>query len=127
MAKKIDDRVAKTILLIFAILIIIGFSFAFNLNVKANESRKLFEKEMAFRLDMEEQVSKLRTDKMELTTILKNRDLEIKQRNELIAELNKVISDKEDTIAKLQLELKGMTLLKEQLENSLKTELSKEE
>lgn len=126
MVRKMNDRSRKTILLILAILVIIGFSYAINLNLRANENRKLFEKEMAFRLDMEEQVSKLRTDKMELTTVLKNRDLEIKQKNELIAELDKTNSDQKDTIASLQLELKGMTLLKEQLENSLKVELSKE-
>ncbi|MBL7196484.1 MAG: hypothetical protein ISS47_00140 [Candidatus Omnitrophica bacterium] len=120
-----NDRAKGTILFIFIILAIIGFIFAFNSNIKANENRKLFEKEMAFRLDMEEKVSKLRNEKMDLTTALKNKDLEIQQKDQLIKDLNQTISEQKVKIEILQSELKKATLLKEELEDNLKEELSK--
>lgn len=120
-----NDRAKGTILFIFIILTIIGFIFAFNSNIKANENRKLFEKEMAFRLDMEEKVSKLRNEKMDLTTALKNKDLEIQQKDQLIKDLNQTISEQKVKIEILQSELKKATLLKEELEDNLKEELSK--
>jgi uncharacterized coiled-coil protein SlyX len=121
-----DERLRRTFLIIFTVLIIIGFGFAINFSMKADVNRKLFEKEMAFRLDMEEKVSKLREDNLELATALKNKDLEYQEKDELIAELNKTVSDQQNAIEGLRLELKGMTLLKDQIEDNLKTELSKE-
>ena len=82
---------------------------------------------MAFRLDMEENVNKLRNEKMDLTTAIQDKDLEIQDKDKLITELNKTVADQKETIESLQLELKGMTLLKEQLENNLKTELSQKQ
>ena len=122
-----NDRVRRTILFIFSILVIIGFAFAFNYNQNANVNRKLFEKEMAVRFDMEEMVSKLRSEKMDLITALKNKNLEILKKEELAADFNQTIADQKEVIENLRLELKGMTLLKRQLEKSLKEELSQDQ
>lgn len=85
----------------------------------------MFEKEMAFRLDMEERVTNLRSENMELLANLKSKDLEIKKKDQLITDFSKKDSAQRETIENLQLELKGMTLLKEQLEKNLKDELSR--
>ena len=119
------DKTKEKALLIFIILTIIGFIFAFNTNVKANKHKKLFEKEMAFRLDMEEKVSKLRNEKMNLTTTLRDKDLEVQRKNRLIENLDQTISGQEAEIDELQSELEKLTLLKEKLEDNLKEELSK--
>jgi hypothetical protein len=103
---------------------VIGFSFAFNYNIKAGENRRLFEKEMAFRLDMEEKVTNLRNENIELAAVLKSKDLEIKQKDQLIVDYGQSDSNQQETIENLRLELKGMTLLKEQLEKNLREELS---
>jgi len=95
------------------------------LYLKAGENRKLFEKEMAFRLDMEEKVSKLMKEKMDLITVLKNNDSEIQKKNKLISELNQTAAEQKTQIDNLEIELRGMTLLKDKLENNLKEELSK--
>lgn len=121
------DRTRSAVSFVLAILVIIGFAVAFNSNNKANKNRKAFEKEMAFRLDMEEKVSKLRNDKMELTTQLKTKDVEIQKKDQLLADLNKTVSQQQETIETLQLELKGMTLLKNELEDDLKAESAKRE
>ena len=122
-----DDRARRMVFFIFAILVVAGFGFAINFNLKAKENRRAFENEMAFRLDMEENVNKLRNEKMDLTTAIQDKDLEIQDKDKLITELNKTVADQKETIESLQLELKGMTLLKEQLENNLKTELSQKQ
>ena len=112
-------------LLIFITLTIIAFMFAFNGNIKADRNKKLFEKEMAFRLDMEEKLSKIRNEKINLITVLKDRELEIKRNTERINSLNNIISEKNKEIENLQTELEKLNLLKEKLEDNLKEELSK--
>lgn len=119
-----EYSVKKTTLFIFIVLLLISFAIGIKLNVKASDNRKLFEKEMAFRLDMEEKVSKLRNENMELLTAIKNKDLELIEKDQLIASLTQSYGDQKGLIESLQLELKGMTLLKDQLEENLKTELS---
>ncbi|MFC1646175.1 hypothetical protein ACFL2Y_03250 [Candidatus Omnitrophota bacterium] len=118
------SRTKEPVLLVLVILTIIGFIFAFNSNTKADKNRKLFEKEMAFRLDMEEKVSKLRNENMDLATALKNKDLDIRQKVELIGDLNQTVSDQNTEIESLKSELRKVTLLKEQLESDLKEALS---
>lgn len=120
------DKTKDLYLFIFIILTIIGFIFAFNGSIKAGKNQKLFEKEMAFRLDMEEAVTKLRSEKMNLTTTLKDKDLEIKRNNEKIENLSNIISGQETKINALSSELQKESLLKDKLEDNLKEELSKQ-
>ncbi|MDD5005194.1 MAG: hypothetical protein PHS93_01660 [Candidatus Omnitrophica bacterium] len=103
---------------IFMVLAIIGFILAFNTGAEAGKYKKLFEKEMAFRLDMEEKVNNFRNEKMSLTTALQDKDQEIEK-------LKSAVATKENDITKLQSDLDQMTLLKNKLEENLKEELAK--
>jgi len=120
-----DNKIRKPIFFFVAVLAILGFLLAFNFNMKANDNRKLFEKEMAFRLDMEEKVGKLRSENMELTSAVKNKDLEIQKKDQLLNDLDQVASQHKEVMESLQLELKAMTLLKNQLEKDLRQALSR--
>ncbi len=122
--KDMDNKIRKPIFFFVAVLAILGFLLAFNFNMKANDNRKLFEKEMAFRLDMEEKVSKLRSENMELTSAVKNKDLEIQKKDQAIADFEQASSKQKESVDSLQLELKAMTLLKNQLEEDLRQALS---
>jgi predicted transcriptional regulator len=116
------DRAKNTLLFIFAILAIVGIAFAFSSFMKSGENRKLFEKEMAFRLDMEEKVSKLRNEKMDLITELKNKELEVQQtqnKEKIISELNQKLDEQNVKIESLQSELGSLKLLKDELEAKL--------
>lgn len=121
-----DYKTKDAALLIFIVLTILGFLLALNMNLKANKFNRGFQKEMAFRLDLEEGVNKLRSEKMDLTNMLMDKDLEIKKNKELIENLNQVISEQQADIKKLQSELEKLTLLKDKLEDNLKEELIKQ-
>lgn len=124
---------SKGILLpVLVVVIIISFIFAFNVNAQANKYKKLFEKEMAFRLDMEEKVSNSRNEKINLTIALKDKDLEIQKKDQLIENLNQAISQKDSEISqkdseinRIQSELQKSNLLKQRLEEDLAQELTK--
>ena len=120
-------RGPKDLILLFVIILtVLSIAFAANTITKSNKFKRAFEKEMAFRLDMEERVSKLRNEKLDLTNKLKDRDLEIKELNMKIELLEKDIADQESKVKQLQVELNTMTLLKEKLEDNLKEELAKQ-
>lgn len=116
---------------VLVILVVIGFIFAFSVNAQVSKYKKLFEKEMAFRLDIEEEVNNLRSEKMGLTTALKDNVLEIQKKDGLINNLNqaisKAISEKDAEISNLQLELQKSNLLKQSLEERLASELTEQE
>lgn len=120
------DKTKDLTLFIFILLTILGFAFAFSTSMKADKNKRLFEKEMAFRLDMEEQLSKLRNEKINLTSLQNEKDAEIQRKNQLIENLEKTVSEKNSEIANLQSELEKLTLLKEKLEDNLKEELAKQ-
>ena len=88
------DKTKDLTLFIFILLTIIGFAFAFSTSIKSDKNKKLFEKEMAFRLDMEEQLSKLRNEKINLTSGLNEKDTEIQRKNQLIENLEKTVTEK---------------------------------
>ena len=81
---------------------------------------------MAFRLDMEERLTKLRNETLEFTNALKDKEVEIKKQGIRIELLEKDIANKETEFQKLQTELNAMTLLKEKLEENLKEEFTKQ-
>lgn len=119
------EKAKGAILFILIASIVLCLAFAVKLYLKAGENRKLFEKEMVFRLDMEEKTSKLMKEKMDLIAVLKNKDSEIQNKNELISELNQTVAEQNTQIDNLEIELRGMTLLKDKLEYNLKEELSR--
>lgn len=120
-----NDKTKDLALLIFIILTIIGLILSFSTYIKLNMYKKSFEKEMAFRLDMEEKVNKLRSEKVELTASLQDKNLDIQRKGQLIENLNSVVSGNETEIKRLQSELERLALLKDKLEENLKDELVK--
>ena len=128
-----NDKFKDMALFVIIVIAIIGFIFAISISIKANSYKNNFEKEMAFRLDMEEKVTKLRTERIDLTTALKDRELEIKKKDNLIESLNQEIVKNNTEIQSfrvkikdLQVELEKVNLLKEKIEDNLKEELSKQ-
>jgi len=113
-------------LLILILMTTLGFILAINANGKAAKFRGSFEKEMAFRLDMEERVTKLRSENLKLTAVLKDKDLEIQENKTTIAGLNELATTLKEDIQSLQLELKEAVALKQKLVDSLREELDKE-
>ena len=82
---------------------------------------------MAFRLDMEEKVGNLRNEKVNLTNILKDKNLEIQKKDQSLAALNDSIAGKDAEVNRLQSELQKLDLLKQKLEDNLKDALSEQE
>ncbi|NQU19269.1 hypothetical protein HQ550_03850 [bacterium] len=112
---------------VFVVVAVIALIFAFNASAGANKYKKLFEKEMAFRLDMEEKVDNLRNEKVNLANILKDKNLEIQKKDQLISALNDGVAGKDAEVNRLQSELKKLDLLKQKLEDNLKDALSEQE
>ena len=128
--KKEDRMVLKSkgvALPVFVVVAVIALIFAFNASAGASKYKKLFEKEMAFRLDMEEKVGNLRNEKVNLTNILKDKNLEIQKKDQLISALNDGVAGKDAEVNRLQSELKKLDLLKQKLEDNLKDALSERE
>ena len=128
-----SERFKDITLLVLIIVAMICFIFAVSANIKAGNYRNSFEKEMAFRLDMEEKVTKLRADKLGLAESLKDKELEIQKKGNLIENISQEISKNKadiqslrDKVKGLQVELEKMNLLKEKLEDNLKEELAKQ-
>lgn len=112
--------------LCIAIVAAVSIALAVNTTIKSDKLKRAFEKEMAFRLDSEERVTKLRNEKLDLTNQIKDRDLEIKK---LKANTDLLLSDltkTEEELTQVRKDLQTMTLLKDKLEESLKGELSKQ-
>jgi peptidoglycan hydrolase CwlO-like protein len=101
---------------IFIILAAVAFVFAFSANGEAQKYKKMFEKEMAFRLDMEEKVNQLRSEKIEFTSTVDNKDSEIKEKDNKISELNKAIDSKDTEISGLKAEVDKLNSLNSQLQ-----------
>ena len=121
-----STRVKDVILIIAVVAAVISMMIAFNVSVKADKHKRSFEKEMAFRLDMEEKVTRLRNEKVDLLAKIKDKDLAIQKKDASIKQLKKDISQAQDEIERLQLELERSNLLKQQLEENLKDVLSKQ-
>ena len=122
MRKNSKDVVVLAVTIVAALSIV----FAVNTTIKSDKFRRAFEKEMAFRLDMEERVAKLRNEALELTNALKEKEVEIKRQGIRIELLEKDTAHKETDFQKLQTELDTLILLKEKLEENLKEELAKQ-
>ncbi|MDD5617763.1 MAG: hypothetical protein PHG69_01590 [Candidatus Omnitrophica bacterium] len=102
----------KGLMIVVPVLIILAaaaFVFAFSANNESQKYKKLFEKEMAFRLDMEEKVNQLRNEKIELTTAMDNKAIEIQEKDTKITELNKIIDSKDTVLKNLQIEIEKAT------------------
>jgi peptidoglycan hydrolase CwlO-like protein len=103
---------------ILNILAAVAFVFAFSANGEAQKYKKLFEKEMAFRLDMEEKVNQLRSEKVEFTSVVDNKDSEIKEKDNKISELTKIVDSKDTEIADLKAEVEKLSSLNNQPQQS---------
>jgi len=104
----------KGILLLMPILIVlaaVAFVFAFSASGEAQKYKKLFEKEMAFRLDIEEKVNQLRSDKIEFTSTVDSKNMEIKAKEDKISELTKVVDSKDTEITSLKAEVDKLNSL----------------
>jgi peptidoglycan hydrolase CwlO-like protein len=94
---------------VFIILTVISFVFAFSASTETQKYKKMFEKEMAFRLDMEEKVNQLRNEKLELSGAMDSKDLAVKEKDVKIDELNKVIESKDAEIKELKSKAENAT------------------
>lgn len=128
-----NERFKDITSLVLIAVAMICFIFAVSANIKAGNYKNSFEKETAFRFDMEEIVNKLRSGQLKLTESLKDKELEIQRKGNLIENMDQEISRNkaeiqsfQDKIKDLQTELEKMNLLKEKLEDNLKEELAKQ-
>ncbi|MDD5291602.1 MAG: hypothetical protein PHY46_00245 [Candidatus Omnitrophica bacterium] len=103
---------------VLIILTAVAFVFAFSASTDTQKYKKLFEKEMAFRLDMEEKVSQLRNEKIELTAAIDSKDLEIKGKDKKIQELNDIIETKDTEIKNLNSTMDKINSLTSQAEQT---------
>lgn len=103
---------------IFIILTVAAFVFAFSVNTEVQKYKKLFEKEMAFRLDMEEKVNQFRSEKIEMSSVIDDKDAQIKEKNAKIDELNKAIDAKDVEIKSLKLTIEKVNSLTKQAEQN---------
>lgn len=121
------NRTKKDIFVFVGMVVaVLSIAVAVNTAIKSDAFKRKFEKEMAFRLDLEERVTKLRNEKLELANSLKDKELEVKNRRATTELLDKEITNKDTEIQKLQSELRTMTLLKNKLEEDLKEELTEQ-
>jgi len=100
------------------IFIAVAFVFAFTANTEAQRYKKLFEKEMAFRLDMEEKVGQLRNEKIELTNAIDSKDSEIKSRDKKIVELNDIIEARDAEVKDLKSTMEKINSLTSQADET---------
>lgn len=116
----------KDIFVLFATIVtIVSIAFAINTKIKSEKSEQKFANEMAFRMDLEERVTKLRNEKLGLTNLLKDKEVAIKKQKIRIELLEKDIARKETKLGLLRSDLRATILLKERLEEDLKEELKK--
>lgn len=116
----------KDIFVLFATIVaVVSIAFAINTKIKLEKSEQKFANEMAFRMDLEERVTKLRNEKLGLTNLLKDKEVAIKKQKIRIELLEKDIARKETKLGLLRSDLRATILLKERLEEDLKEELKK--
>lgn len=117
----------KDVIVLFTTIVaVVSIVVAVNVMIKSDRVRRAFENEMAFRLDSEERVNKLRNENINLATQLKDKELAIQKQKGSLDTLQQDLEKTKEALAQTEKELQTMTLLKEKLEENLKVELSKQ-
>lgn len=117
----------KDVIVLFATIVaVVSIVVAVNVMIKSERVKRAFENEMAFRLDSEERVNKLRNENINLATQLKDKELAIQKHKGSLDTLQQDLKKTKEALAQTEKELQTMTLLKEKLEENLKVELSKQ-